>query len=289
MNLQERRERLRRHLRDGGCIQPASVFDPISARIAESLGFEFGMFAGSVASAIVLGAPDLTVITLSEFADQARRITRASSISLIADADHGYGNALNVMRTVEEMEAAGVSALTIEDTLLPGVHGRSPGDQVIPQDEMVGKLKAALAARQDPSLVIVGRSSAMGVEGIEGTLRRVRAYAATGVDALFFTGVTTREEVQALHGATELPLMLGSAPAALHDPLFLAANGVRIALRGHMAFQVTVKAVYHAMTHQKEGGGPEGLQEQAASAELMAQVLRNDDFKGWQQEFLATP
>jgi carboxyvinyl-carboxyphosphonate phosphorylmutase len=265
------------------------VFDPISARIAESLGFEIGMYAGSVASAIVLGAPDLTVITLSEFADQARRITRASSISVIADADHGYGNALNVMRTVEEMEAAGVSALTIEDTVLPGVHGRRPGDQVIPEDEMVGKLRAALTARQDQSLVIIGRTSAMGAEGLEGTLHRVRAYAAAGVDALFFTGVTTREEVQALHAATELPMMLGSAPATLHDPTFLAANGVRIALRGHMAFQVTVKAVYDAMTHQKEGGGPEGLQEQAASAELMAQVLRSDEFKGWQQGFLGMP
>ena len=91
-----------------------SVFDAMSARLAEAAGFEIGMLAGSIASAMAIGAPDWTLITLTEFADQARRITRASDISLMVDADHGYGNALNVMRTVEEMENAGVSALTIE-------------------------------------------------------------------------------------------------------------------------------------------------------------------------------
>src|SRR5687767_5307802 len=119
MLLAERRQRYRHILAGNACLHPASVFDPMSARMAESLGFEVGMFAGSIASATVLGAPDLIVLTLTEFADQIRRITRASDLSLMVDADHGYGNALNVMRTVEELEAAGVSALTIEDTVLP--------------------------------------------------------------------------------------------------------------------------------------------------------------------------
>ena len=289
MNVQERRERFRRHLKDGGCIQPASVFDPISARIADLLGFEFGMYAGSVASAVAVGAPDLSVITLTEFADQARRITRACDLSLMVDADHGYGNALNVMRTVEEMEHAGVCAMTIEDTALPTPFGQKPGEQIIPLEEMVGKLRAALDARRDPSLVIAGRSGAMNVEGLEGTLARVRAYAEAGVDAIFLTGVTSREQVETLHQAVPLPLMLGSAPTALYDPPFLAANGVRIGLRGHMSFQVTIKAIYDAMKHQKEGGGPEGLASQAPPPELMAQVLRDGDYQRWQREFLGTP
>ena len=114
MLLAERRQRYRNILAGNACLHPGSVFDAMSARMAESLGFEVGMFAGSIASATVLGAPDLIVLTLTEFADQIRRITRASNLSLMVDADHGYGNALNVMRTVEELEAAGVSALTIE-------------------------------------------------------------------------------------------------------------------------------------------------------------------------------
>ncbi|HET7594321.1 MAG TPA: isocitrate lyase/phosphoenolpyruvate mutase family protein, partial [Stellaceae bacterium] len=123
MDWTERRRRFRAILPGQRCIRPASVFDAISARIAEDLGFEAGMFAGSVASLAVLGAPDLIVLTLSEFAGQAYRICRAGNLALLVDADHGYGNALNVMRTVQELETAGVAALTIEDTALPAGFG----------------------------------------------------------------------------------------------------------------------------------------------------------------------
>ena len=114
MDWANRRERFRATLNSGRCIHPASVYDPISARIAEDLGFEAAMLAGSVASLAVLGAPDIVLLTLTEFAGQAYRINRAGHLPLLVDADHGYGNALNVKRTVEELETAGVSALTIE-------------------------------------------------------------------------------------------------------------------------------------------------------------------------------
>ena len=158
MNLSERRERFRGVLEGDRCVHPASVFDPISARIAADLGFEVGMLAGSVASAAVLGAPDLLTLTLTEFAEQVHRISRASDLSILVDADHGYGNALNVRRTVEELETAGVSALTIEDTLLPRPFGGAAGEQLIPLEEGVGKMRAALDGRQDPDLVVVGRT-----------------------------------------------------------------------------------------------------------------------------------
>jgi carboxyvinyl-carboxyphosphonate phosphorylmutase len=130
MKWMKRRERFRALLDGEHCLTPGSVFDPISARIAETLGFEFGMLGGSVASMTVLGAPDLILLTLSEFADQAHRICRAVELPLMVDADHGYGNALNVKRTVEELETAGVSAMTIEDTLLPLAFGKTDKVQV---------------------------------------------------------------------------------------------------------------------------------------------------------------
>ena len=139
MNWNDRRERLRAILAGGRCIHPASVHDPISARIAEDLGFEAGMLAGSVASLTVLGAPDIVLLTLTEFADQACRISRAARLPLLVDADHGYGNALNVKRTVEELEIAGVAAITIEDTLLPTPYGASE-TRLIPIAEGVGML-----------------------------------------------------------------------------------------------------------------------------------------------------
>ena len=173
MHWTDRRERFRALLAGNQCIHPGSVFDPISARIAEELGFEVGMFAGSIASFTVLGAPDLIVLTLSEFAEQAYRINRAGKLPLMVDADHGYGNALNVMRTVQELETAGVAAMCIEDTLLPRTYGeKSP--TLISLDEGVGKMRAAIAAREDPAFVIVGRTSAAAITGTEDVVRRPR-------------------------------------------------------------------------------------------------------------------
>ena len=124
MLLSHRRDRIRRFLNGSEPVFTASVCDPMSARMAESLGFEVGMLAGSIVSVAVLGAPDLALLTLTELSQQARRITRASNLSLLVDGDHGYGNALNVMRTVEELEAAGVSAVSVEDTALPSRSAR---------------------------------------------------------------------------------------------------------------------------------------------------------------------
>jgi carboxyvinyl-carboxyphosphonate phosphorylmutase len=192
MHWTERRQKFRAILKGPRCVHPGSVFDPISARIAEQLGFEIGMFAGSIASFTVLGAPDLIVLTLTEFAEQAYRINRAGGLPLLVDADHGYGNALNVMRTVEELETAGVAALSIEDTALPAAFGPGGDVRLISIPEGVGKMRAALKARQDPELVIVGRTAAVSINGVEDAISRGRAYEAAGVDALFFVGVKKR-------------------------------------------------------------------------------------------------
>src|SRR3974377_637986 len=167
MSFSERRQRFRAVLAGNACVHPGSVFDPISARIAEELGFEIGMFAGSIASFTVLGVLVLIVLTLTEFAEQAYRINRAGKLPLLVDADHGYGNALNVMRTVQELETAGVAAMCIEDTLLPRAYGEKR-PSLISLEEGVGKMRAALAAREDASFVIVGRTSGAALAATEG-------------------------------------------------------------------------------------------------------------------------
>src|SRR5204862_8236873 len=148
------------------CIHPGSVYDATSIRIAEDLGFELGMFGGSVASLAVLGDPDIALITLTEFCEQMRRMSRASALPVLVDADHGYGNALNVRRTVQELEAAGAAGLTIEDTLLPQAFGRAK-PELISLDEGIGKMKAALDGRGDPSLVVMGRTGAVSITGLD--------------------------------------------------------------------------------------------------------------------------
>ncbi len=285
MLLAERRRRYRQVLDGNVCVHPASVFDAMSARMAESLGFEIGMFSGSIGSATVLGAPDLVVLTLTEFAEQLRRIARGSDLPVMVDADHGYGNALNVRRTVEELETSGVAALTIEDTVLP-VPFRGHDEGLVSTDEMVGKLRAAVSARQDPALVILGRTSALRRGGIAEAETRVKAYQDTGIDGIFFAGASTREEVEAMHRATTLPLLLGSIPPALSDRAFLAAHGVRIALQGHHPFYAAAKAVYDTLKYLRDGGTPAGLKDRVASEELLRIALKQDDYKRWQADFL---
>src|ERR1700731_2617996 len=159
MAFQKRREALRLILTGSICIRPGSVYDAISIRIAHDLGFQVGMFGGSVASLAVLGDPDIALITLTELAEQMRRMSRAAALPVLVDADHGYGNAMNVRRTVEELEAAGGPGLTIEDTSLPQPFGQAP-TQLIPLEEGVGKMKAALDGRGAPALVILARTGA---------------------------------------------------------------------------------------------------------------------------------
>lgn len=285
MLLSERRQRYRRVLAASACVHPASVFDAMSARMAESLGFEIGMFAGSIASATVLGAPDLVVLTLSEFAQQIRRITRGSTLSLMVDADHGYGNALNVMRTVEELETAGVSALTIEDTPLPIPFG-GKGEGLISTAEMLGKLRGAVAARQDPTLVVLGRTAVLRFVDLEEAKERVKAYADTGIDGLFLTGTQSWQQLEAMHQVTSLPLLMGGAPADMLDRDRLAALGVRIALQGHMPFYAAVKATYETLKHLRDGGSPGDLRDKVASPDLLNIALKLDDYARWQREYL---
>ncbi len=254
---------------------PASVFDPFSIRLAEEIGFEIGMVGGSSASLAVLGAPDLIVLTLTEFTDQCRRMSRAAALPFMVDADHGYGNALNVRRTVEELEAAGVAALSIEDTVLPLRYGQG-GTELLSLIEGVGKMHAAIDARADASTLIVGRTSAAAVTGLDDAIARGKAYARAGVDALFFLGVKTAADVERLGAEFDLPIVLGGA-LKIMDAEALAAHGVRICLTGHPVMPAAVQAMHEALVAMREGREPANQ----ASAALMRKVTRADDYGRW--------
>jgi carboxyvinyl-carboxyphosphonate phosphorylmutase len=285
MHWTKRRQRFRTILGGDACVHPASVYDPISARIAEDLGFELGMYAGSTASLTVLGAPDLVVVTLSEFAAQALRIARAGTLPFLVDADHGYGNALSVMRTVEELEVAGVAGVCIEDTKLPAGFGDGGKAQLISLEEGVGKMRAALAAREDPSLVIVGRTGAAAITGIADAVRRIAAYEAEGVDAVFLTGISSHAQIEEAAAAVKCPIIIGTLKPALADRAWLAAHGVRVCLQGHLPIMAATKAVYETMKALREGTSPDALTG-LASSELMKRVTRDDRYSKWTKAFL---
>ncbi|BCJ90541.1 oxaloacetate decarboxylase [Terrihabitans soli] len=247
----DRRRRFRAVLDGTGCVMPASVFDPVSARIAEQLGYEFAILGGSVASHAILGAPDLLLVTASELAEQCRRINRAAEIPLLVDADHGFGNALNAARTAQELEMAGVSAITIEDTALPVPYGGYRGSRLISLDEAVGKLNAVIGARHDPDFSVIARTTYFGGDRTD-MIDRLRAYEACGVDALFISGLSTRDDLDTVAASVRLPFILGRLPPDLADTSYLTTRRVRAGLNGHRTFLVAAQAIYEALAAERD-------------------------------------
>ncbi|MDH4559343.1 oxaloacetate decarboxylase [Pseudomonas sp. BN417] len=277
----ELRTAFRALLDSDSCFHTASVFDPMSARIAADLGFEVGILGGSVASLQVLAAPDFALITLSEFVEQATRIGRVSRLPVIADADHGYGNALNVMRTVVELERAGIAALTIEDTLLPAQFGRKSTD-LIPVEEGVGKIRAALEARVDPDLAIIARTNA-GVLDVDEVIRRTKAYQAAGADGICMVGVADFEHLEQIAENLQIPLMLVTyGNPKLRDNERLARLGVRIVVNGHAAYFAAIKATYDCLRDQRQVATGSEL----SATELTHKYTQPEEYIVWAEEFM---
>lgn len=234
--------RFRAILEGDRCLIPASVFDPLTARMAGDAGFELAVLGGSVAALVVLGAPDHGLLTLDELAALSRRICRAAPLPLLVDADNGFGNALNVMRCVEELELAGVAAMTLEDTVLPYPFGNAE-PQLLSVAEAAGKIAAAVSARRDAEFAILGRTMVRPGK-IEDLAERVTAFAKAGADAIFLTGARRISEVQAVRDATGLPVVLGAARGELASVDDLAAFGVRICLQGHGTLPAALAAAW---------------------------------------------
>jgi carboxyvinyl-carboxyphosphonate phosphorylmutase len=212
---------------------------------------------------------------------------RASRLPLLVDADHGYGNALNVMRTVWELDHAGVCCMSIEDPVLPLRFGQADGaDELISTAEMVGKLRAAVEARGSSDVMIAGRTVALKVEGVEGTVARVKAYAATGVDAIFVVGLETLDQLAAIQAAAgKLPIIIGSAPPSLKRE-DLAARGARVLLQGHQPIAAAAKALREVYEHLHKGGAPADLKDRIISPKEMDALVSGDAHKRWIKEYL---
>ena len=281
---------IRRSLKDilkaPGCLIASSVFDPVSARIARHLGSEVGVLGGSVASHTVLGAPDIVLLTATELVEQARRICRTDCVNLIVDADHGYGNALNVMRTTQELQAAGVAAACVEDSVLPRTFGSSDEQLLVPIEEGIKKMRAAVEARgNNGPMLVVARTNAAASAGVAEAARRLKAYEATGVDALFLPYIKRREELDMVANELSLPIIMGGSHESLHDLDYLASRGVKVWLWGHQTFAVAVQALYDAMKEIQDGVFPSQLKNKAPESR-MRQVLDTDRYDSLTSQYL---
>jgi 2-methylisocitrate lyase-like PEP mutase family enzyme len=200
--------RLRDLLRAPGVIRSLGAHDVFTARLIEAAGLETVFIGGFGTSASMLGLPDVGFLTLTEMADAVRRMARRVSIPVVADGDTGHGDLHNVVRTVREFEAAGAAGVLLEDQVAPKRCGHFRGKQVIPADEMVLKLRAALDARRDPDFVIVARTDARAVEGLAGAVERANRYGAAGADVCFIEAPESRAELEEIPRAVRYPLLV---------------------------------------------------------------------------------
>lgn len=267
-------------LQGTACKFAASVFDPISVRMASDLGFEVAIQGGSVASLQVLGAPDIALLTLDEYVEQVSRVGRASQIPIIGDADHGFGNALNVMRTVTELQKAGVAALTLEDTHLPAKYDEQ-SNVLIERQEAAAKIYAARFARSDDALSIIARTN-VAATTLEDSIARTAAYQKAGADAICLVGVKDFEHLEALTAHLSVPIMLiNYGNPALSDVEKLSAANVRVVVNGHAPYLSAIKATYEALREQS------GTHANKLSLpELLSKYTLSDNYREWAKTYL---
>jgi 2,3-dimethylmalate lyase len=239
------------------------AYDALSARLVEAAGFPVVYMTGFGTAAGRLGRPDVGLLGMSEMVDNARRIVEAVEVPVIADADTGYGNPINVVRTVHEYERAGVAAIHIEDQLAPKKCGHMEGKQLITCEEMVQKVRAAVAARRSPDFLIIARTDARAVEGLDATLLRARAYREAGADVLFIEAPQTEDEIRAVARAfPDVPLLFNWAEGGKTPPIGYAelrALGFRIIIFPISTLLAATRAMHGVLARIHADGTPAGV------------------------------
>jgi carboxyvinyl-carboxyphosphonate phosphorylmutase len=244
-------------LREPGIIVAPGAYDGFSARLIEAAGFKAVYMTGAGTAASHLGQPDLGLATLTEMATHAAHLASCVSIPLIADADTGYGNALNVVRTVREYERAGVAGLHIEDQVAPKKCGHIAGKQVIPAQEMADKLRAASEYRTDPDFVIIARTDARAVTGLDDAIARANLYADSGADMIFFEAPQSEDEIARVAREVKAPLLSNMVAGGKTPPVKvseLERLGYKLVIFPGIAMAAAIPAIETALERLKQTG-----------------------------------
>jgi 2-methylisocitrate lyase-like PEP mutase family enzyme len=268
------------------------VYDGLTTRLADQAGFEVLFMGGFSVAATMLGEPDFGYLTQTEMADAARRVCRLTTRPVLVDADTGYGNALNALRTVELYHAAGAAGLFLEDQVWPKRCGHLAGKEVVPRDEMVAKITAAVEARTDPDLLLIARTDAIAVEGFDAALARAEAYARAGADVLFVEAPTSVEQIEAVPHALAAPCLFNYAPGG-RSPLLpfarLRALGYAIILLPVQTLFAAARAMQEYLRALREAGEPAGLDDRLMPFDEFNALLGVPDLLAREQRFREKP
>ncbi len=279
---------LRERLSRPEILVAPGVHDALAARIAERTGFEAVYFTGAGFSYTHLGAPDLGLVSLSETVWRLAAITEATRLPVIADGDTGYGNALNIGRTVREFERAGAAAIQLEDQTFPKRCGHLTGKTLVSAREMVGKIKAAVDARRD-GILVIGRTDARAAEGYEAALERALRYKEAGADILFVEAPESRAELQAYARALPTPAMANMVEGGITPMLTageLEAMGYRLVIFPGAAVRVSAAAVMRMMAVLRQHGTTEPLRGQMLTFRELNDLLDLPEFRRREERYL---
>src|SRR5213595_1032142 len=270
--------RLRELIRDG-CVAMPGVFNAASARLVERAGFDAIYISGAGLCNATAGVPDIGLLTLTEVAQLAGYIAKAVKIPAIVDADTGFGGAENVARTIQELENAGLVGCHIEDQEFPKRCGHLAGKSLVDLEEMVGKIKAAVASRRDPDFMIIARTDARAVEGFDRALERSRHYLKTGADAIFPEALQSADEFKAFGREVKAPLLanmteFGKSPLLSFEEL--AGFGYKMVIFPQSAFRVSMKASEEFLRDLKREGTQSGWIEKMQTRDQLYQLLGYD-------------
>jgi len=287
------RQRLRARLTAGPVIIAPGVYDAYGARFVEQAGFEAAYMTGNGVSASLLGRPDVGLVDLTMITSHARRVAAAVDIPLICDADTGYGNAVNVRRTVEEFEAAGVAAIHLEDQASPKRCGQLPGARpVIELAEAVGKVEAAVAARRDPDFIIIARTDAAEAHGLNEAIRRGKAFRKAGADVIFVemkSGPTILEDLKRVTSEVDAPCLVNMGAGGKLDELDakgIGRLGLRIAIYPGLERAAAGFAVREALAVLKKDGNTGALRDRMLSLKEYNEALKLDEVEEWEKKYL---
>jgi carboxyvinyl-carboxyphosphonate phosphorylmutase len=284
------RARLRELLAGSGPLVAPGAYDALSARLIEQAGFDVVYMTGFGTTASLIGRPDVGLLSGAEMIDNARRIVAAVDVPVIADADTGYGNAINVLRTVRTYEQAGVAGIHLEDQVNPKKCGHMSGKAVIPASEMVGKIRAAVAARRDPDFVLIARTDAAAVEGLDAAIARARAYAEAGADVLFVEAPTSEDDIARV--ATELkgvaPLVFNWAEGGRTPPIALdriAELGFSLVLYPIGTLLAATAGIRALLETIRADGTPAAAMSELPTFEGFTDLIGLDEVRALEQRF----